>query len=175
MQDEGLVIAYTGEGKGKTTAAVGLALRFLGHGLRVCLVQFVKDPRLESGERSALAEYQGAVDIQVLGKGFIYGKKRRAEEMQRADEAWRTAREIILTGKHDLVILDEIGALFSLEYLSPEMVFQVLEQRPRHCTVCLTGRGIPAFLLERADLATEMREIRHPYRMGKRNLKGIDY
>jgi len=174
MRLEGLILIYTGSGKGKTTAALGLALRFLGHGFKVCLIQFVKDERIKTGERQSLSRFYPQLEAYCLGKGFIFNKN-EPSQLQAARSAWEFAKELILLGHHDLIILDEIGCLLGLGIISEEEVLEVLEARPRKLNILLTGRDIPATLWAKADLVTKMQEVKHPYQCGIKNIKGIDY
>jgi cob(I)alamin adenosyltransferase len=180
MNRKGLLIIFTGKGKGKTTAALGLALRALGHGQRVCSVQFVKSARRVSGEREAVKIFGDRFEIHALGEGFIFEHGHNERHREAALSAWVFASQKIGSGDYDLVILDEISYLLTLNYLTAEAVWEVLEKRPPQVHVCMTGRDMPAFFIERADLATMMEEIKHPFQSkdgpaGTRNIQGIDY
>ncbi|MBN2352944.1 MAG: cob(I)yrinic acid a,c-diamide adenosyltransferase [Spirochaetales bacterium] len=175
MKQKGIVIVFTGPGKGKTTAALGVALRALGHGLSACLVQFVKSPKNASGEREAARAFGDRFEIHVLGEGFIFKPDRAAAHRRAAHAAWELAAGKIATGNYDLVILDEIAYPFAYGYVDTGAVLDVIAARPRHVHVCLTGRDMPAEVLAKADLVTSMEEVRHPFRRGMKNIKGIDY
>jgi cob(I)alamin adenosyltransferase len=175
MEQKGLLIVFTGDGKGKTSAALGLAIRALGHGMRVGMVQFIKDPRLKSGEQEAMSLFGDKFSLHTMGKGFVYDEENDRVHRENALAAWQFASEQILSGRYELIILDEISYLFSLGFLPVETVWHVLEKRSVSLHVCMTGRLIPDFFLQKADLVTEMIEKKHPYNEGLRNIKGIDY
>jgi cob(I)alamin adenosyltransferase len=175
MREKGIIIAFTGPGKGKTTAALGTALRAVGHGLGVCLIQFVKSHGRMSGEQEAVGVFGSQFEIHVLGEGFIFKPADAARHKEAARAAWRFAAAKIKSGRYDLVILDEISYPLVYKYLSAATVWKALSSRPRHVHVCLTGRDLPASLLAKADLVTSMDEVKHPFQRGRENIKGIDY
>ncbi len=157
------MIVYTGSGKGKTTAALGLALRASGHGMRTAMIQFIKGKML-TGELAA-AENLPGLEILPLGKGFIQtvpGGTPAQEHVAAAKKALQVARQRMRAGEWDIVVLDEVNFALSCGLLADGEVQSFLEDRPAAVTVVLTGRGAPEWLLERADLVTEMREIRFP-------------
>jgi cob(I)alamin adenosyltransferase len=172
---KGIIIVFTGNGKGKTTAALGTALRALGQGLAVCLVQFVKSARKTSGEREAAAAFGGRFEVHALGEGFNYKPADGERHRLAAQKAWRLAARKIKSGDFDLVILDEISYPLAWGYIGATAVRAALGSRPRRVHVCLTGRDMPAWVIERADLVTSMEEVKHPYERGITNIKGIDY
>jgi len=167
----GIVAVYTGSGKGKTTAALGLALRFLGHGLSVCLIQFLK--ARASGEQAA-AKAWPRFEFQTLGLGFVRNDRDLERHRAAALKAWDRAREK-LAGGYDLVVLDEVSYLFHFHFLEPSALLAALAARRAPMHVCLTGRDMPDEITRAADLATEMRELAHPWHAGTSNIKGIDY
>jgi cob(I)alamin adenosyltransferase len=172
--EKGLVIVHTGKGKGKSTAAFGLALRAIGQGLKVGVVQFVKG-RWESGERDALAKFGHAITIAVMGEGFTWETQDRARDIKAAQAAWAAAKEMIEAPTPDLVILDEINIALRYEYLPVDEVIATLAKKPPMKHVVLTGRNAPATLIEAADLVTEMTEIKHPFRAGVKAQRGIEF
>lgn len=175
MQKQGMCVIFTGNGKGKTTAALGLALRFLGHGKRVCIIQFIKSIERESGERTALERFRPECEIHAMGRGFIFNEKPDQKHHAAARNAWEFAQASVLSARFDLVILDEISYLFELGVLDAVTVWEVLADRPAGVTVCLTGRNMPDYFIERADLVTRMEEVKHPYQKGMTNILGVDY
>ena len=173
----GLVIVHTGDGKGKTTAALGTALRACGYGLRVVMIQFIKGP-WKTGEQISAGRLAPEFELIKAGRGFykIMGD-RIPEEVHRkaADEGFRLAEERILAGAHDLVILDEINNAVHDGLLTIEQVLSLVDRKPPHVHLILTGRNAHERLIERAHLVTEMREVKHPYRQGILAQKGIDF
>jgi cob(I)alamin adenosyltransferase len=173
----GLVVVLTGAGKGKSTSAFGMVLRAVGHGLRACIVYFMKGD-IFSGEMEALKRFHPQVELHLMGKGFcgIGGNPYRYEE-HRADaqRALALAREKLTSGQYHLVVLDEIINALGLGLLELSQVLELLELRPPKVHVVLTGRGAPEELLQRAHTATEMRDIKHAFRAGIEPQKGIDY
>lgn len=174
---KGLIIVHTGPGKGKTTAALGTALRAVGQGMKVLMVQFIKGS-WHYGELDA-ARMLGEEHLQILpmGRGFVKVGAERPdpEDIRCVEEAWHLAREKMMSGEYDLVILDEINYAISYRMLSPETVLQALEQKPPRVHVILTGRNAHPSIIERADLVTEMREVKHPYQKGIQAQRGIEY
>ncbi len=173
----GLVIVNTGNGKGKTTAALGTALRACGYGLRVLMIQFIKGP-WKSGEQISAGRLAPEFELIKAGKGFykIMGD-RIPEEVHRkaAEEGFRLAEQKILSGAYDVVILDEINNAVSDGLLSIDQVLSLVDRKPEEMHLILTGRNAHEKLVERAHLVTEMREIKHPYQKGLLAQKGIDF
>jgi cob(I)alamin adenosyltransferase len=174
---KGLIIVHTGPGKGKTTAALGTALRAVGQGLKVLMVQFIKGS-WHYGELDA-ARMLGEERFRILpmGRGFVKvgAEKPDPEDVRLVEEAWRFASGEIESGKYDLVILDEINYAISYKMLDAERVAEALKQKPARVHVILTGRNAPPELIECADLVTEMREVKHPYQKGIVAQRGIEY
>ncbi len=173
--EKGLVLVFTGEGKGKTTAALGLVLRTLGHGGKVAVVQFIKGG-WQPGEARALERFGDDLHWQALGEGFTWETQDRERDRQLVRTAWERSCTYLADGERKLVVLDEINVALKLGYLEPERVLEGLALRPPLTHVALTGRGAPAALLERADLVTEMKVVRHPFReQGVKAQAGIEY
>jgi len=172
--ERGMVQVYTGEGKGKTTAALGLTLRAAGHGLRVHIVQFLKGwPHY--GELEGL-KFLPNVTLRQFGReGFVNPKKPLPADYERAGAALQDARAAMLSGEVDIVILDEVNNALELGLVSQEAVLALLDARPANVELILTGRGAPEEICRRADLVTEMRAIKHPYEDGVTARKGIEY
>ena len=178
----GLTIVYTGDGKGKTTAALGCALRALGQGWRVLVLQFFKgDWPVQFGELEMGKRLSPQLEVRHVGKGFVKymgDRKPFDEHLQAAREALAAARAAITSGVYDLIILDEI--IYAIDYaavrlIGLEDVLGLIDAKPPHVHLILTGRNAPQALIERADLVTEMREIKHPYQQGIQAQAGIDY
>jgi cob(I)alamin adenosyltransferase len=168
----GLVLVNTGNGKGKTTAALGIALRAVGQGLKVSVVQFIKG-KWKTGEMEA-ARLLG-FELIPMGKGFTWESKNPEEDKALMRSAWTLASEKILSGQHDLIILDEINYVLGYGFIAADEVISVLQARPKRVHVVLTGRNAPQEIVSIADGVTEMRDIKHPYRNGIPAQKGIDY
>lgn len=169
----GLVLVYTGEGKGKTTAALGLVLRSVGRGFRPRIFQFMKHERAAFGEHRALERL--GVPIEGLGDGFSWRSRDLERSAQLARAGWARAAEAIASGDWDLVVLDEITYPLTFGWLGVEEVLEALSSRPRHVHVVLTGRGAPEELVAFADTVTEMRKIKHAYEAGVPAQRGMEH
>ena len=173
----GLVMVYTGDGKGKTSAALGLLIRAVGYDWRVCFIQFIKGS-WHYGEMDGIQRLAPNVEFIQAGKGFykIVDDNLPAEAHRAAAQAGlQLAREKIASGDYDLVVLDEINNTLQTELLSVAEVLALIDAKPKWLHLLLTGRGAPPALIERADLVTEMREVKHPYQQGWMAQKGIDF
>ena len=175
----GLLIVYSGDGKGKTTAALGMCLRVVGHGWKVCVIQFVKGS-WKYGELEGVKRLAPEVELHVVGRGFVgvaedSDGSQFEEHCRAAREGLELARGVIEAGDRELVILDELCVALDLELLNREEVEKVLEERKEAQHLVITGRGAPDWLLQKADLVTEMKEIQHPYQKGIKAMKGIDW
>ena len=174
-KEKGLVLVFTGQGKGKTTAGLGLVLRSLGHGERVAIVQFIKGG-WEPGEARALKAFGDQVNWHALGEGFTWETQDRERDQQLVEQAWQTALGYLRDGAVKLVLLDELNVALKLGYIDAETVIAGLNDRPELTHVAVTGRGAPAALVERADLVTEMTLVHHPFReQGVKAQAGIEY
>ena len=173
--EKGLVLVFTGDGKGKTTAALGLVLRSLGHGEHVAVVQFIKGG-WQPGEARALQVFGEALAWHALGEGFTWETQDRDRDRQLVQQAWQRSCEYLADGSRKLVVLDEVNVALKLGYLGLDQVLEGLALRPPLTHVALTGRGAPPGLIERADLVTEMKMVRHPFReQGVKAQAGIEY
>ena len=174
-KEKGLILVFTGHGKGKTTAGLGLVLRTLGHGERVAVVQFIKGG-WEPGEARALKAFGEQICWHALGEGFTWETQDRKRDQQLVTEAWQTALGHLRDDRIKLVLLDELNVAMKLGYIGPETVIAGLRERPELCHVAVTGRGAPAALIEAADLVTEMTLSKHPFReQGVKAQAGIEY
>jgi len=171
---QGLVQVYTGDGKGKTTAAVGLAVRALGQGLRVVLVRFLKPSQPQSGEVLFLEGIAG-IEIITAGVGVIHGQPEPQRVQESVQNAFERARELVLGGKVDLVIFDEAHGALQREALQMTQVLELIQQRPEHVELVFTGRRAPQKLLEVADLVTVLQAEKHPLQQGVAARRGIEY
>jgi cob(I)alamin adenosyltransferase len=178
-QEKGLIIVHTGNGKGKTTAALGMVLRSLGHGYRVAIVQFIKGA-WEPAEKKILAPWTEGespqLEFHALGEGFTWETQDRQRDIQKTQDAWETALRFIQSSDFRLVLLDEVNVAIKLGYLPVETVLEGLTQKPEDSHVILTGRGAPPALVEQADLVTEMTLVKHPFReQGVKAQAGIEF
>jgi cob(I)alamin adenosyltransferase len=173
-EERGLIILHTGTGKGKSTAAFGLVLRCLGHGMRVGIVQFVKGA-WSTGERTVLAGFPDLVTIRAMGEGFTWETQDRARDIAAARAAWALAKAMIADPGYRLVLLDELNIVLRYDYLPVEEVVTALRSKPRDLHVVVTGRNAKPELIEIADLVTEMRLVKHPFRAGVKAQAGIEF
>ncbi len=171
---KGLVAVFTGNGKGKTTAALGLAFRALGHGHRVCIIQFLKGS-WKYGELETAKKFSPLLDFHVMGRGFTWKSDDLEKDKQVAREAWEFAKEVILSDKYSMVILDELTYLPHYKILEEQEILSILDRKPPKQHVVITGRYATKKLIELADLVTEMKEIKHPFQAGIKAQKGFEF
>ena len=174
----GLTIVYTGDGKGKTTAAVGLSVRAAGNRMRVFFLQFIKG-QWKSGEREMLRSLPG-VDLQVTGRGFtIEGLRNPAIPMEdhaaAAAQGWQAAQHIVHSGRYDVVVLDEILGAVTAGLVPLEELLELVRSKPAELHLVLTGQGAPPQLIELADLVSEVQPIKHPFDRGIKAQRGIEF
>ena len=177
MSEDGLVIVYTGNGKGKTTAALGMALRARGYDKKICMIQFIKGS-WHYGEMDSSKKLGPGFELIPAGKGFvgiIDDKSPKEVHIQVAKEAIETSRRKIQSGDFDIVILDEINYAINLGLINEEDVLDLINSKPREVNLVLTGNHAMPEVIKRADLVTEMKEIKHPYQLGIKAKKGIDF
>ena len=170
----GQVIVYTGQGKGKTTAALGLMVRALGQGMKVGVVQFIKGKWM-TGERRTAEQRFPDVAFKVMGKGFTWDSDDLDQDCQLAQRAWDEAHHMIHGGSYDVVILDELTYVLHYGFVSVNAAVESLRTRPPGVSVVVTGRLAPEPLMELADVVTEMQEVKHPFRKGQKAQRGLDY
>lgn len=168
----GLVHVYTGNGKGKTTASLGLALRAAGHGLNTVIVQFIKSR--ECGEHRALARLSPLVQVLVGGNGFVMDEPKQAD-LGCASSALQAARAVMDGHACDLLVLDEVNCALACGLVGLREVLELIAARPPAMELVLTGRGAPPEVIAKADLVTEMRAVKHPFEQGQRARVGIEY
>lgn len=178
MSNFGLVQVYTGDGKGKTTSAIGAGIRALGHGYKVCMIQFMKGGPLypQYGEIKVLEKMS---DFKVFQFGVAHFKKNKdeatEEEKRMIDQALQKSCQVTASGEFDLVILDEINVACYFDLLEVDKILNLLNEKAAHTEVILTGRGADSQLIERADLVTEIKDVKHPLQEGKKAREGIEY
>lgn len=173
-QTKGLLIVHTGPGKGKTTAALGLAIRALGHGMKVSIIQFVKGKR-DTAERQILERFAPQLDIQALGEGFTWETQDRKTDILAATRAWAVAKQRLTCSNYGMIILDELNILLRDATLPLAEVLAALADRPPMTHVVVTGRGAPPELIDLADLVTEMTPVKHPLKQGVKAQPGIEF
>lgn len=174
IDEKGLLIVNTGPGKGKSTAAFGLALRMLGYGQRVGIVQFIKGA-WHTGERDALARFGDLVVWHSMGEGFTWETQDRARDVAAAERAWEQAKALIADPSFALIVLDELNIALRYDYLDLSAVLHVLTNRRPDLHVVVTGRNAKPELIAAADLVTEMGQIRHHFAAGVKAQKGIEF
>lgn len=177
--EKGLLMVHTGKGKGKSTAAFGLAVRAIGNGFRVGIVQFVKG-KWQTGERPILEMFPEQVEIKAMGEGFTWDTQDRARDIRAAEAAWAEAKRMIEAARKsppdfDLLVFDELNIVLRYDYLDAAEVVEVLKNRPEKLHIVVTGRNAKPELIEAADLVTEMTEIKHPFQAGVKAQKGIEF
>ena len=177
--EKGLLIVHTGKGKGKSTAAFGLVMRALGHGMRIGIIQFVKG-KWETGERDVLDKFPDLVTIRTMGEGFTWETQDRGRDIAAAETAWEAAKEMIDASrgpdpKYDLILLDELNIVLRYDYIPLDDVVAFLTAKPEDLHVIVTGRNAKDELIEAADLVTEMTQIKHPFRSGVKAQAGIEF
>lgn len=171
---KGLVIVNTGDGKGKTTAALGLAFRALGSGFKVFMVQYIKG-KWKTGEKKLADRLAPDIQILPMGDGFTWDTQNPAQDIATTAKIWEVSQEAIRSGRYDMVILDEINVVMKLGYLDPTTVVDFLKTRDPRMHVVLTGRGAPPAVVEFADLVSEIAPIKHPYKSGVKAQQGIEF
>ena len=177
MNEKGLVIVYTGNGKGKTTAALGMALRAIGYDHKVCMLQFIKGS-WHYGEMDSSKKLEPNFELIAVGKGFVGildDNSPREEHEKYAAEAVRICREKIFSEKYDVIILDEVNYAITLGLIDVQEIIKIIKEKPSDLDLVLTGRDVKEEIVELADLVTEMKEIKHPFKSGIKAKKGIDF
>ena len=172
--EKGLLIVHTGKGKGKSTAAMGLAVRSMGHGHKVGIVQFVKGV-WKTGERTILDKFPELVTIRAMGEGFSWETQDRQRDIQAAESAWQMAKDMINDPSYKMVILDELNIPLRYDNLDINDVIDFLKNKPEDLHVIVTGRNAKDEMLDAADLVTEMTMVKHPFRSGVKAQIGIEF
>ncbi|MBU3078696.1 cob(I)yrinic acid a,c-diamide adenosyltransferase [Sphingomonas quercus] len=172
--EKGLVIVHTGKGKGKSTAAFGMAARAIGHGMKVGIVQFVKGAMM-TGESVVFAAFADQVEFKPMGEGFTWDTQDRARDIAVAREAWNEVKRMIADPAYGMVIADELNIVLRYDYLPVDEVLAALAARPAMTHVVITGRNAPDALIEAADLVTEMAQVKHPFRDGVKAQAGVEF
>ncbi|WP_278983984.1 cob(I)yrinic acid a,c-diamide adenosyltransferase [Sphingobium yanoikuyae] len=173
-QEKGLLIVHTGKGKGKTTAALGMVVRMIGHGRKVGVVQFVKGA-MTTGEKAVFDAFPEQVEFKPMGEGFTWNTQDRSRDIALAREAWDEVKRMVADPDYALVLADELNIVLRYDYLPLDEVLSVLTAKDAMKHVVVTGRNAPEALIEAADLVTEMTMIKHPFRSGVKAQAGIEY
>ncbi|NIJ41953.1 cob(I)alamin adenosyltransferase [Parvibaculum indicum] len=172
--EKGLVAVHTGKGKGKSTAAMGMVCRAIGHGMKTGIVQFVKGA-WETGEMTVFEAFSDLVEVHVLGEGFTWDTQDREADVAAAQRAWAQAKSMIEDPAYRMVLCDELNIVLRYDYLPMDEVLETLRNKPADTHVIITGRNAKEELMEVADLVTEMKEIKHPFRAGIKAQAGIEF
>ncbi|SYZ74108.1 Cob(I)yrinic acid a,c-diamide adenosyltransferase [Candidatus Zixiibacteriota bacterium] len=176
-KEKGLLVVYTGDGKGKTTAALGMTVRAVGYDWKVCIIQFIKGS-WKYGELDGIKKLAPNVELNVMGEGFVgIIDDQKSIEIHRAAarKAFETALEKMASGKYELVILDELNVAVNLGLITRDELEEIVKKKPEKLHLVITGRGAIKWLIDQADLVTEMKEIKHPYQKGILAQKGVDF
>jgi len=177
MGKDGLVIVYSGNGKGKTTAALGMALRAVGHNYKICMIQFIKGS-WHYGEIDSSKRLEPEFELIAIGKGFVGildDKYSKEEHKKIANEAIKISKEKIQSGKYNIVILDEVNYAINLGLIDVDVVLDLIKLKPPELNLVLTGNHVKTKIIEVADLVTEMKQVKHPFQLGIKAKKGIDF
>jgi len=172
--ERGLLIVHTGRGKGKSSSALGMAIRSLGWGMKVAVVQYVKG-KWQTGEKQFFRDNEDLLTFEVMGEGFTWDTQDRARDIAAARAAWERSKELILDPQYEFVILDELNIVIRDDTLSIDEVTEFLRGRPLDKHICITGRDAKPQLLEMADLVTEFVEVKHPFKAGFKAQKGVEF
>ncbi|WP_334185430.1 cob(I)yrinic acid a,c-diamide adenosyltransferase [Novosphingobium sp.] len=172
--EKGLLIVHTGKGKGKTTAALGMVVRAIGHGKKVGVVQFVKGA-MTTGEKVVFDAFPDSVEFKPMGEGFTWNTQDRARDIELSREAWEEVKRMVADPAYDMVLADELNIVLRYDYLPLDEVLEVLTTRGEMKHVLVTGRNAPEALMEAADLVTEMTLVKHPFRSGVKAQAGIEF
>jgi len=173
-QEKGLLIVHTGKGKGKTTAALGMVVRAIGHGMKVGVVQFVKGA-MTTGEKAVFDAFPEHIEFKPMGEGFTWDTQDRARDIAVAREAWAEVKRMIADPAYRMVLADELNIVLRYDYLPLDEVIAVLVNKPAEKHVIVTGRNAQEALMDAADLVTEMTMIKHPFRAGVKAQAGIEF
>ncbi len=174
QEEKGLLVVHTGAGKGKTTAAWGMALRGLGHGMKIAVVQFIKGA-IDTAEEQILKSFGDQVVFLRMGEGYTWETQDRERDKSVAQDAWAEVEKFLKDSTFGMVILDELNIAIHHEYVSLDQVLKAVTQRPSMMHVVITGRGAKPELIDAADLVSEMKMIKHPFRKGIKAQKGVEF
>lgn len=172
--ERGLLIVHTGNGKGKSSSAFGMAIRSIGWGMKVGILQYVKGS-WDTGEKAFFAANPDMLTFDVMGRGFTWDTQDRARDIAAARAAWERSKELIMDPNYDFIILDELNIVLRDDTLPIAEIVAFLKDRPMEKHICITGRNAKPELIEIADLVTEFQEVKHPFKAGFKAQKGVEY
>ncbi|CCQ75351.1 cob(I)yrinic acid a,c-diamide adenosyltransferase [Magnetospira sp. QH-2] len=172
--EKGLLIVHTGPGKGKSSAAFGMVLRCVGHGMKAGVIQFIKGA-WDTAERRVFESFGEQVVFKAMGEGFTWETQDRERDLAAAARAWDAAKEMVADPDTRMVVLDELNVALKYELVDLDEVIEALSNRPEGCHVVVTGRGAPEALIEAADLVTEMKLVKHPFKKGIKAQPGVEF
>ena len=172
--DIGLIYLYTGDGAGKTTAALGHIFRALGHKWKICMIQFLKSARA-TGETKTAKVFSELLEFHIKGKGFTYSSEDKKEHIKAAQDAWEFAKRKIESGAYNLIVLDELTYLIKYNIIAESEIISVLKNKPKNLHIIITGRDASEGLIETADLVSKIENVKHPYDLGLKAQKGIEF
>ena len=173
--DRGLIIVHTGKGKGKTSAALGMVVRSIGHGMKVGVVQFIKGA-WDTAERRVLEQMGGdLIEFKAMGEGFTWETQDKARDIAAAEKAWAEAARMLADPSYKMVLMDELNIVLKYDYLPLDPILEALKNRPEGQHAVITGRNALPDLIEAADLVTEMELIKHPFRSGVKAQPGVEF
>ncbi len=174
VETRGLFMVFTGNGKGKTTSAIGMAMRAAGHGMKVFFIQFIKGD-WKYGEMGAFERFSDTIDFHVIGNGFTWKSENLEKDKEIARSAWEKTKEAIFSDEYQMVILDEFTYLLLYGMVDRKETLAVFKDKPEHLHLVVTGRNAGRELCDLADLVTEMQQVKHPYELGVVGQKGVEY
>ena len=172
--DTGLIYLYTGDGAGKSTAALGHIFRALGYRWKICMIQFLKNAR-STGEVKTAKVFSQLLEFHIKGKGFIYSSKDKKEHIKAAQDAWEFTKKKIESGAYNLIVLDEMTYLIKYDIIAESEIISVLKNKPKNLHIIITGRDASEGLIETADLVSKIENVKHPYDLGLKAQKGIEF
>lgn len=173
-ETQGLMMIFTGEGKGKTTSSIGMAMRAAGHGMKVCFIQFIKGS-WKYGEMEAFERFSDTIDFHVIGRGFTWKSDDIEKDKEIARSAWEKAKDAIFSEKYQMVVLDEFTYLLLYGMIDRDEALKVFQEKPKTLHLVITGRNASKEIREMADMVTEMTPVKHPYETGTLAQQGVEF
>ena len=171
---KGLIILYTGNGKGKTTAALGQIFRAIGHGMKICMIQFIKG-KWKTGEIKTAEKFSDLLEFHIMGKGFTFESKNLAKHIKAGKDAWEFAKGKIFSDKYDLIVLDELTYLIKYKIIKEDEILLILRNKPKSLHILITGRDATKGLIESSDIVSKIENIKHSFQKGIKAQKGIEF